>query len=79
VDTCFGNRVPDPYRWLEHNRATDTKDWVQAENQLTERYFSQILFRGALRQCLTSILNYERYSVPHQEGQNTYFSKNTGL
>ena len=32
VNTYFGTAVPDPYRWLEDDRAADTKAWVQAEN-----------------------------------------------
>jgi len=35
VDTYFGTRVPDPYRWLEDDRAPDTKAWVQEQNKVT--------------------------------------------
>jgi len=79
VDTYFGTRVPDPYRWLEHNQTADTKAWVQAENQVTQDYLNKIPYRAAIHQRLTSVLNYEKYSAPHREGQYTYYSKNTGL
>jgi prolyl oligopeptidase len=79
VTTYFGTKVADPYRWLENDQAADTKAWVQAENQVTQDYLSKIPFREAIRQRLTTLWNYEKYSAPRKEGKYTYFSKNTGL
>ena len=77
--TYFGTKVADPYRWLENDQAADTKAWVQAENQVTQDYLSKIPFREAIRQRLTKLWDYEKYSAPFKEGAYTYFSKNTGL
>jgi prolyl oligopeptidase len=79
VTTYFGTAVPDPYRWLEDDRSADTKAWVQAENQVTQAYFSQIPYRDALHKRLEQLWNYEKYSAPFKEGQYTYFYKNDGL
>ncbi|MGI4833063.1 MAG: prolyl oligopeptidase family serine peptidase [Janthinobacterium lividum] len=77
--TYFGTKVADPYRWLENDQATDTKAWVQEENKVTQDYLGKIPFREAIRQRLTKLWNYEKYSAPTKEGKYTYFSKNTGL
>ena len=77
--TYFGTKVADPYRWLENDQATDTKAWVQEENKVTQDYLSKIPYREAIRQHLTKLWNYEKYSAPRKEGQYTYFYKNTGL
>ena len=77
--TYFGTKVADPYRWLENDQAADTKDWVQAENKVTQDYLSKIPYREAIRQRLTKLWNYEKYTAPRKEGKYTYFSKNTGL
>jgi prolyl oligopeptidase len=77
--TYFGTKVADPYRWLENDQAADTKAWVQAENQVTQDYLSKIPYREAIRERLTKLWNYEKYSSPTKEGKYTYFSKNTGL
>jgi prolyl oligopeptidase len=77
--TYFGTKVADPYRWLENDQATDTKAWVQEENKVTQDYLSKIPYREAIRQRLTKLWNYEKYSAPFKEGKYTYFSKNTGL
>ena len=77
--TYFGTKVADPYRWLENDQAADTKEWVQAENKVTQDYLSKIPYREAIRQRLTKLWNYEKYTAPSKEGKYTYFSKNTGL
>ena len=79
VTTYFGTKVADPYRWLENDQATDTKAWVQAENKVTQDYLGKIPYRTAIRDRLTKLWNYEKYTAPIKEGKYTYFSKNTGL
>ncbi|WP_134089633.1 prolyl oligopeptidase family protein [Olivibacter sp. XZL3] len=79
VDDHFGTKVPDPYRWLENDTAADTKEWVVAENEVTNDYLSQIPFRDAMKQRLEKLWNYEKISAPFKEGNYTYYSKNDGL
>lgn len=79
TDTYFGEKVEDPYRWLEDDMAADTKDWVQKQAAFTENYLKNITFRDKLRQELKELWNYERVSAPWKEGDYTYFSKNDGL
>lgn len=79
TDEFFGTKVSDPYRWLENDMADDTKDWVKQENQVTDKYLSQIPFRNAIKQRLTALCNYEKYTAPFKEGDYTYFYKNDGL
>ncbi len=79
VDEYFGNKVEDPYRWLEDDRAEDTKDWVQREVAFTKDYLAKIPFREEIRNQLKDIWNYEKISAPFVEGDFTYFYKNDGL
>ncbi|UIR55322.1 prolyl oligopeptidase family serine peptidase [Sphingobacterium sp. SRCM116780] len=79
VDEYFGESVPDPYRWLEDDLATETKDWVVAQNKLTFDYLAQIPYRDQLKKQLTDIWNYEKVGTPFVEGDYTYFYKNDGL
>lgn len=79
VDDYFGTKVNDTYRWLEDDRAEDTKDWVQREVAFTNDYLSKIPFREEIRSQLKEIWNYEKISAPFKEGDFTYFYKNDGL
>lgn len=78
-DTYFGTSVKDPYRWLEDDRAENTKAWVEAENQITQNYLSKIPFRDQIKKRLETLWNYEKFTAPFKEGAFTYFYKNDGL
>jgi prolyl oligopeptidase len=78
-DTYFGNTIKDPYRWLEDDRSTETKAWVEAENLVTQNYLNRIPFRPAIKSRLETLWNYEKFTAPFKEGEYTYFYKNDGL
>jgi prolyl oligopeptidase len=79
IDTIFGIPVADPYRWLEDDRSDETAAWVKEQNLVTFGYLGNIPYREDIRQRLTSMWNYEKYTTPHKEGDYTYFTKNDGL
>ncbi len=55
VDVYFGNKVPDPYRWLEDDNSQETAEWVKAENKVTFDYLGKIPFREKIRSRLKEI------------------------
>ncbi|MDC1533927.1 prolyl oligopeptidase family serine peptidase [Polaribacter sp.] len=79
IDTLFGTKVVDNYRWLEDDRSEDTETWVKAENEVTFDYLSKISYRAQLKTRLTELWNYEKVGTPFTEGAYTYFYKNDGL
>ena len=79
TDNYFGTTVQDPYRWLEDDRSAETGAWVGAQNEITNDYIAKIPFRNAIKDRLTQLWNYTRYSAPFREGAYTYFYKNDGL
>ncbi len=79
VDTYFGEKVADPYRWLEDENAPETARWVEAQNTVTFGYLEQIPYRRQIRQRLESLYNYPRYGAPFRRGEHFIFSKNSGL
>lgn len=79
IDTYFGVEVKDPYRWLEDDRSAETEAWVKSQNEVTFGYLENIPFRGALKERLSKLWNYERSDAPFAEGDYSYFYKNNGL
>jgi prolyl oligopeptidase len=79
TDNYHGTTVADPYRWLEDANSAETHAWVEAENKVTQAYLAGIPQREAIRQRLTQLWNYERYSVPFREGGRYFYSRNDGL
>ncbi|MBM3463755.1 MAG: S9 family peptidase [Armatimonadetes bacterium] len=79
VEDYHGTRVSDPYRWLEDPDSPQTRKWIEAENKVTFSYLDQVPIRPKIRERLTRLWNYERYGVPHREGERYFFRKNDGL
>ena len=79
VDNYFGTEVADPYRWLEDDRSEETEAWVVEQNKVTQGYLENIPFREEIKERLTSLWNYEKYSSPTKHGGYNYFYKNDGL
>lgn len=79
VDTYFGVQVKDPYRWLENDRSPETEAWVKAQNAVTHAYLDKIPFREALKNRLTELTNYPKYSSPMKKKGVYYFFMNNGL
>jgi prolyl oligopeptidase len=79
VDDYFGTSVPDPYRWLEDDQSEETGKWVQAQNDVTFGFLDKIPFRNSIKDRLTELWDYEKYSAPSIKGDYTYFYKNDGL
>ncbi len=78
-DDYFGTKVADPYRWLENDTAADVEAWVGAQNKVTTDYLAQIPYREKIKNRLTDIWNFPKYSAPFKEGNYYYFFKNDGL
>lgn len=78
-DNYFGTLVDDPYRWLEDDLSADTKNWIKAENEVTDDYLSQIPYREQIRKRLENLWNYEKEGAPFKEGEYIYYYKNNGL
>lgn len=79
VDIYFGTEVPDPYRWLEDDLSVETREWIEAQNEITFEYLDRIPFRDRIEDRITALWNYERQSAPFKRGDYVYYYKNDGL
>jgi len=79
VDDYFGTKVSDPYRWLENDLSSETKQWVNTQQSFTENYLSKIPFRPLIKKQIEKLVNYPRYYSGFKAGEYIFFSKNNGL
>ncbi len=81
VEDHFGIKIADPYRWLENSVRTDdeVKNWVDAENRVTNAFLSTLPGRKALEQRMTELYDYERFGVPEKKGSHYFYTHNSGL
>ncbi|MGL6193508.1 MAG: hypothetical protein ACRC2T_01645, partial [Thermoguttaceae bacterium] len=78
ADVFFGVTVADPYRWMEES-SPELDKWIAEENEITQNYFNQIPNRDALREKITEVINYPKYSLPWTKEGKLFFFKNNGL
>jgi prolyl oligopeptidase len=79
IDTYFGTKISDPFRWLEDDKSAETGEWVKAQNKVTFDYLSTIPFRDKIKERLTKIWNFEKVSAPFKKGKRYFFYKNDGI
>lgn len=79
TDNYHGTIVEDPYRWLEDDNSAATKNWVTAQNTVTQDYLATIPFRKQVYSRLEALWNYPKYGSPFKKGDYYYFFKNDGL
>ncbi len=78
VDDYHGIKVADPYRWMEEY-SPQTTAWIDSENKITNDYLSKIPERQMIKDRITKLFNYEKYSSPFKQGKHYYYYKNDGL
>ena len=78
-DMFHGEKVPDPYKWLEDDRSAETAEWVSTQNKLSNGFISHLPQRKAIHKRLQSLWAYERYQNPTKAGAYYYYLKNDGL
>ncbi|MBV9848076.1 MAG: S9 family peptidase [Armatimonadetes bacterium] len=79
TDEYHGTCIADPYRWLENPDSPETRAWIEAENALTFDFLGRIESRGRIKERLTQLWDYERYSVPFRQGGRYFWFRNDGL
>ena len=79
VEEQHGVQVPDPYRWMEDLDSPEVRKWIEAENKLTFGYLDRSPLREKIRERMTELWNYEKYSPPVKRGGRYFFFYNNGL
>jgi prolyl oligopeptidase len=80
-DMQFGEKVADPYRWLENDVRVDpeVRQWVESENAATNAYLKTLPGRDLLASRMKALLNFERISTPRKAGDRYFYTRNDGL
>lgn len=81
ADDYFGQRVADPYRWLENDIRCDpaTSAWVHAQSSVSASYLAELQGRNVFRERLAALFDHERLTTPEKRGERYFFTRNSGL
>ncbi|MEQ1499608.1 MAG: prolyl oligopeptidase family serine peptidase [Novosphingobium sp.] len=81
VEAHFGEKVADPYRWLENDVRSDkdVAEWVGQQNQLSQGYLAKLPGRDQFAQRIRALMDYERFGLPRKAGKSYFYTRNSGL
>jgi prolyl oligopeptidase len=73
TDDLSGIRVADPYRWLENVGSAEVRDWVAAENSVTESWLAQVPQRAEIVNRLRRASDFVESTAPRIGGDRLYY------
>jgi len=79
VDDFHGEKVADPYRWLEDPKTPDTVAWVAQQGRLTESWLAGVLTRSQIGERVRELWDHPRFGVPFERGGRWFQYRNGGL
>ncbi len=71
VDTLWGVKISDPYRWLEDWNDPKVQAWSDAQNVRTRAYLDALPQRGAVKDELTKLIKATSPSYYHLEARGS--------
>ena len=78
AETFHGQRVTDPYRWLEDPDSAETTDWVRRQNEVTEDYLAGLPERAWFQATMQAVLARPRAGTPQHRSGRYLLSRNDG-
>ncbi|MBZ0297206.1 MAG: prolyl oligopeptidase family serine peptidase, partial [Anaerolineae bacterium] len=79
VDDFHGMKVADPYRWMEDTNTPEVRAYIDAQNELTQAFMSEISITAQLRERLTALWNFTRHFSVEHRGSRYFLYVNDGL
>jgi prolyl oligopeptidase len=78
IDHYHGQRIADPYRWLEDSATPETRRFVEEQNTYTRSVLESIPGRDELRRRVEQLLTIGRVASPRIGGNNYFYERRDG-
>jgi prolyl oligopeptidase len=78
IDDYHGRKVSDPYRWLEDAAASETQQFVDAQNAYTRSVLKRVPGRDELRGRIERLLTIGRVASPRSGGGRYFYERRDG-
>ena len=76
-DEYHGQKISDPYRWLEDFTNDEVKEWVRLQNNYSQKFVKN-RFQKSIKQDLELIWTSEYVSTPFKVQDKIFYYFNTG-
>jgi prolyl oligopeptidase len=78
VETIHGQKVEDPYRWLENAQSEETKLWVEKQNDYTRSILDSLPGRKEIKSRLEQLLSIGQIGTPQIYRGRLFYTKREG-
>jgi len=78
IDDYHGQRITDPYRWLEDATAAETREFVAQQNAYTRSVLQEIPGRDELHRRIERLLTIGRVASPRIGGNRYFYERRDG-
>ena len=75
TETLHGAKVNDPYRWLEDQDSSRTRDWIAQQTRYARTFLDQVPGRERIRERIHELLAVKTYDSLRQAGNLYFFRK----
>ena len=75
VEDLFGQRVADPYRWLEDADSAETRQWLAAEEELWAAYRTGLPRREEFATRVRELMQVGYVGVPAWRGTSRFYTR----
>lgn len=75
VDELWGEKVPDPYRWLENATDPEVKAWAGAQDKRARDYLNQLPMRDWFFKRIEELVRVPQIGVPTARPGMVFYSK----
>src|SRR5580700_10328931 len=73
VDVLHGTEIPDPYRWLEVQESSRTRQWLKSQTSYARTFLGSIPGRERLRNRIRELLSINTVDCPQIAGNRIFF------
>eukprot|EP01025_Chloroclados_australasicus_P003966 TRINITY_DN10949_c0_g2_i1.p1 TRINITY_DN10949_c0_g2~~TRINITY_DN10949_c0_g2_i1.p1 ORF type:complete len:816 (+),score=84.31 TRINITY_DN10949_c0_g2_i1:157-2604(+) len=77
--TLCGEKIQDPYLWLENPDSEETQQFVEVQNIVTQEVLARCESRDNFKNLMTKLYDFPRYGCPFKRGNRYYYFYNQGL
>ncbi len=78
VEEIFGQKVEDPYRWLEEKKSEKTKRWLEEQNQYTRFILDSLPTRQKIKERLEELFSIGHIGTPQIYKGRYFYTKREG-
>jgi prolyl oligopeptidase len=78
IEVLHGVSVADPYRWLEDGESDETREWVNSQNQRTQKFLADVPQTAAIRARLDELFTTGWVGTPVLRGNRYFYQRRDG-